>query len=68
MNTLNKVLMLCKVTNCSLHEDEYGRFTIYTWYDKVVVANTNLSEALHYIRLYLKTRRIMEDTFTHVVE
>lgn len=62
MNTLNKILTLCKMANCDLSKDAYGRFTIYTPWKKVIVSNTDLNEALHFLRLYLRTKQIMEDT------
>ena len=61
MNTLNKILKLCKMSGCELSEDIYGRFTVYTPYRKVIVAYTDLNEALHCLRFYLRTRRIIEN-------
>ena len=68
MKTLERILILCKVTNCELSKDLYGRFTVYTPYKKVVVSNTDLNEALHYLRMYLKNKQILENTFDCVVE
>ena len=53
MNTLNKILNLLKMSGCELHESIDGYFTVYSPYKKVIVSNTDLNEALHYLRLYL---------------
>ena len=61
MKLLNKILTLCKMTHCVLCEDAYGRFTVYTPWKKVIVSYTDLNEALHCLRLYLKNKQIAED-------
>ena len=53
MNTLNKILKLCKMSGCKLHSNNNNQFTIYTPYYKLIISNTDTNEALHYLRQYL---------------
>lgn len=56
MNTLNKILTLCKISGCELSEDKNSYFTLYSQSiaRNVIVAKTDLNEVLHCLRQYLK--------------
>lgn len=54
MNSLNKILKLCKISGTSLHEDLDGSFSLYTSTYKLIIGKTDLNEALHSLRQYLK--------------
>lgn len=61
MNTLNKILILCRMSGCELSEGAHNRFTVYTPYRKVIISNTDLNEALHCLRLYLRNKQIIKN-------
>ena len=58
MNSLNKILKLCKMSGTSLHENLDGTFSLYTPTYKTIIGKTDLNEALHSLRQYLKNPRI----------
>lgn len=55
MNTLNKVLKLCKMSGCELNEDKDGTFTLYSSSisKNIIVSRSDLNEVLHCLRQYL---------------
>ena len=58
MNNLNKILKLCKMSGTLLYEDLDGSFSLYTSTYKLIIGKTDLNEALHSLRQYLKNPQV----------
>lgn len=58
MNSLNKILKLCKMSGTFLHEDLDGTFSLYTPTYKLIIGKTDLNEALYSLRQYLKNPQV----------
>mgnify|MGYP004649346867 CR=1 FL=1 len=53
MKTLNKILILCKMSRCELYDGLDEGFSVYTSRRKLIIGGTDLNEALHCLRQYL---------------
>jgi len=61
MNVLNKILKLCKVCNCELHESYNGKYYLCDQYYKIISCETmDLNKILHILRKYLQHKLKLE--------